>query len=493
MDYTLVFPHQLFAEHPAIAPGRRVALIEDSLFFGDARYPAAFHKQKLVFHRASMRAYAAELAKRGSPPVYIDYRAGRKLADELADLGVVPGDTIHCVEPVDDVLGRRLKRFAEASGVTLRLYDSPMFLSTQDDNAEFFSGCKRRFMADYYKAQRKRLGVLVDAEGKPAGGQWSFDEDNRKPWPKRKPLPPDPAPTHSRVIDEALSYVSCHFPDNPGNVDGFWFAVDRAGALAWLDEFIARRFKEFGPYEDALCAEAVVLQHSVLTPYLNSGLLTPHEVVSRALDAGARLGVPMNSLEGFIRQVIGWREFMRAMYELHGVEQRNSNFWGCERPIPRAFYTASTGVPPLDAALRKVLDHAYCHHIERLMVIGNFALLCRIRPDDVYRWFLEMFIDAYDWVMVPNVYGMSQFADGGLFSSKPYISGSNYLRKMGDYPTGNWQAVWDGLFWSFIDDYQEFFRAHPRLGMMARQLDRMAPEKLAAHRRHAAKFLDALD
>jgi deoxyribodipyrimidine photolyase-related protein len=199
--------------------------------------------------------------------------------------------------------------------------------------------------------------------------------------------------------------------------------------------------------------------------------------------------VPMNSLEGFIRQIIGWREFMRGIYQHRGTRIRTGNFWEFTTPLPKSFYDGTTGIPPVDRVIRQLLDDGWCHHIERLMILGNFMLLCRIRPDDVYRWFMELFVDAYDWVMVPNVYGMSQFADGGTFTTKPYLSGSNYVLKMSDEPKGDWCRIWDALFWTFIADYTPFFLKNPRLSMMARNWQKMSPETQAAHRRVAADFL----
>jgi deoxyribodipyrimidine photolyase-related protein len=278
------------------------------------------------------------------------------------------------------------------------------------------------------------------------------------------------------------------FPHHPGSLKGFRWPVTRKDAEAWLDRFIDERLELFGLYEDAISREHDTLYHSAITPMLNIGLLDPMDVVNRVLATDA----PINSKEGFIRQVIGWREFMRGIYQHRGVAIRNGNYWNFERPLPKSFYDATTGIPPVDRVIRHLLSDGWCHHIERLMVLGNFMLLCRIRPDDVYRWFMEMFVDAYDWVMVPNVYGMSQFADGGTFTTKPYLSGSNYLLKMSDEPKGPWCEIWDGLFWTFIADHQDFFLSNPRLSMMARTWQKMTPEKQAAHRRTAGLFLDAL-
>jgi deoxyribodipyrimidine photolyase-related protein len=226
---------------------------------------------------------------------------------------------------------------------------------------------------------------------------------------------------------------------------------------------------------------------------LNVGLITPDEIIDACLDYAGKNDIPINSTEGFVRQILGWREFMRGMYEARGRDERTRNYWGFTKKIPPSFYDGTTGIYPVDKTIRKVLKTGYCHHIERLMVLGNFMLLCEFDPDEVYRWFMELFIDAYDWVMVPNVYGMSQFADGGLMATKPYISGSNYLMKMSDYKKGNWQEVWDGLFWRFMDTHRDFFNQNPRLGMLLGTFDKMADEKKENHLSNAEEFLSNLE
>jgi deoxyribodipyrimidine photolyase-related protein len=211
----------------------------------------------------------------------------------------------------------------------------------------------------------------------------------------------------------------------------------------------------------------------VLTPALNIGLLTPHQIIYKALDAAVDHPIPLNSLEGFIRQVMGWREFIHLIYEREGSVQRTKNYWGFKRKIPRQFWKGSTGIIPVDTVITKVLQNGYSHHIERLMVMGNFMLLCEFDPDEVYKWFMEMYVDAYDWVMVPNTYGMIGFADGGLMMTKPYISGSNYLMKMGNWKKGEWQQIWDGLFWRFMHTHKSFFLQNPRLGMLLKTFEKM--------------------
>ena len=493
-EVALVFPHQLFKSHPAVAPGRTVVLVEESLFFTQYR----FHSQKLMLHRASMKAYERLLRESGADTRYIESADPRNDARELlAHLSATGVDTVHTAATVDDWLSRRLHREAERRGILVVEHDSPMFLENMTSIDEWFEGRKRYFQTDFYVWQRRKRGLLINAEGKPEGGKWTYDTENRGRYPKggRPPVVPLQAP--DGFLLEAAEYVGTRFPDAYGDAHapfdgGLPWAWTHAGAEALLDDFLENRLPAFGVYEDAMVAEEHFLHHSVLTPMLNIGLLEPGRVVEKTLKAAARGGIPLNSLEGFLRQVVGWREFIRAVYEREGRSQRTKNFWGFNRRIPASFWTGTTGIVPVDTVVRKTLRTGYAHHIERLMVVGNFLLLCEFDPDEVYRWFMEMFVDSYDWVMVPNVYGMSQFADGGTFTTKPYLSGSNYLLKMSDEPKGPWCAIWDGLFWSFIGDHESFFLKNPRLSMMAKSWQKQSPEKQAAHRKAAGDFLSSL-
>jgi len=492
---TLIFPHQLFQRHPALDKDRPVWLIEDTLFFGDPlASPGRFHRQKILLHRASMQAYRERLKGLGYAVTYVDYDRDRPVDNLLEERhrGEPFGEIVTAL-PADYLLEKRLRRFCDRRGVKLTLTDSPMFLTPRDWAEEHFAGRKRPFMAAFYEAQRRRMGILVDGEGEPEGGRWSFDDENRRPMPKRGlDTPPEPAAPRRKHVDEARTYVEERFADYPGRVEAFAYPVTHRDARDWFESFLQERFAGFGPWEDALSERERVLFHGVLTPMMNIGLLTPREVVDGALDYARENDVPLNSLEGFVRQVIGWREFMFCMYERHGVEMRNGNFFDHRRHVPASFWTAETGIPPVDRVIDRVLETGWAHHIERLMVLGNFMLLCQFRPDQVCDWFMELFVDAYDWVMAPNVYGMSQFADGGIFTTKPYLSGSNYVRKMSDYRTGGWTATWDALFWNFIDRNENFFRSQHRLGMMVKNLEKMGEEKRSEHLETAASFLQRL-
>ena len=494
MELTLIFPHQLFADHPCLKSGRSVALIEDPLFFGtDPQWPMQVHRQRVLLHRASMSAYADTLRERGHHVVQRHHHQASNTEGHLQSLVDQGFRSFHLADPIDDLLSKRLRRFVASNAYGLEISATPMLLTPDAVVEEHFNNGRKPFMAKFYEMQRRRLGVLMDAEGNPVGGKWSFDADNRKKLPKGIVVPPEPDVGSDSRVDQAREQLDAEQLPLIGSWTHFAYPLDHHQADRWLQTFLEARLKQFGAYEDAISTQHRVMWHSVLTPMLNIGLLTPQQVLDRTLERASEGDVPLNSLEGFIRQIIGWREFMAAMYKRHGVVMRNGNFWEFEdRPIPQAFYRGTTGLPPIDDAIRHALETGYCHHIERLMLLGNVMLLCGFHPTRVYTWFMELFVDAYDWVMVPNVYGMSQFADAGLFTTKPYLSGSNYVRKMSDYRKGEWCDVWDGLFWSFIKRHETFFRGQYRLAMMARNLDRMAPEVLNTHQHRAGMFLESL-
>ena len=486
---TIIFPHQLFEENPAVLPNAEVFLVEEFLFFKQFN----FHRQKLKYHRATMKFYENYLREKGLKVTYIE--SNQQLADvrDLMTHLIEQGFTeIHFCDVTDNWLEKRIKSFAEK--VTLHEYKTPMFLNSKEELETYFGSKKHYFQTDFYTKQRKERGILIDADFKPVGGKWTFDTENRLKYPKGKVPPKVEFPSENEFVKEAESYVKANFDNNYGELNSkFVYPTTHAESRNWLQQFLGNRFLEFGEYEDALVANEQILHHSLLTPMMNVGLITPQEVIDTMLKFAEENNISLNSLEGFIRQIIGWREFIRGVYEIAGTKERTMNFWKFKRKIPESFWNGTTGILPIDLTIKKALETGYCHHIERLMVIGNFMLLCEFNPDEVYRWFMELFIDAYDWVMVTNVYGMSQFADGGLMATKPYISGSNYLMKMSDFPKGEWQTVWDGLFWNFMDKHREFFLTNPRLGMLVRMFDKMPNEKRISHIETAENYLASLD
>ncbi|QWC86219.1 cryptochrome/photolyase family protein [Nocardioidaceae bacterium] len=518
----LVFPHQLFVEQLDADEGTYFVLVEDDLFFRQYR----FHAQKLVLHRASMRRFAARLEEEGFRVGTVETDGRRNSSTGLSQvLAELEPMRVSCYDVVDDWLHQNT--VATLADLDLEIaeedwLESPNFVTSRAQVEDWFGGDRTHRMAAFYEWQRKRLDILVEGSGEdasPVGGQWSFDEDNRKKLPKGYDVPRVDRPGDAEVSDEgdserheavveAISWVKDAFGDNPGDPDLFAWPTSHDEAEAGLEQFLAERFTDFGPYEDALHSSHRFMFHSLLTPGLNIGLLDPEQVVRRAVevgsdDSGDGPGVPLNSLEGFIRQVIGWREYMRATYVTRGRAMRTSNHLGHTAELGEGWWTARTGLAPVDHVIGNVLESGYAHHIERLMVLGNATCLLRADPDAVYEWFMEMFIDAYDWVMVPNVYAMSQFAAGTMITTKPYVSGSNYLRKMSDYGSGleesdverndgrdaDWQADWDGLYWTFVRDHREVFEKNGRSYFVTANYDKMDASTKSEHTKRAGAYL----
>ena len=486
----IVFPHQLFEHSEIIDQCQTIFLIEEWLFFRQYR----FHKKKIAFHRASMKFYQSYLERLNKKVIYID--SFNELSDIRQLIAHIPSLNIRelaYIDPTDYLLERRINTAAEKNEVVLTSFSSPLFLNTSDENKQYFADKKRFFQTDFYIHQRKKRNILLEDTSKPVGGKWSFDDENRLKYPKGKVPPKTSFELINPFHEEAIEYTNKYFSSNYGSLDPTdFFPVTFQDSKKWLQQFLETKFVAFGDYEDAILQNEKWLHHSLLTPMLNIGLISPSYILNETLHYTSKNHIPLNSLEGFIRQIVGWREFIRAVYELKGSEERTKNFWGFKRKIPESFWRGETGILPIDLTIKKVLETGYCHHIERLMVLGNFMLLCEFDPEEVYRWFMELFVDAFDWVMVPNVYGMSQFADGGIMSTKPYISGSNYLMKMSDYQKGEWQAVWDGLFWHFMDKQRAFFLKNPRLGMLVRTFDKMSEDKKQEHLKNADFYLNSL-
>lgn len=486
---TLIYPHQLFRAHPALNPKSEVWLVEDVLFF--RQY--AFHQQKIAFHRASMKAYADDLTANKYKVNYVEaHQAAAETEILLKQLAARGIREIHLCDPTDYLLERRLKRGAQRNKLILKIQESPYFLDRRGDGEAFFGHRKKFFLTEYYIAQRKRYRIMLEGADAPLGDRWTFDTENRKKLPAKHQLPSLQWPAAGSHWKEALKYTKVHFSTHYGQAGEVVYPYTHREAEQWLDRFLEQRFRLYGDYQDAIEKDETFLYHSIITPMLNVGLLQPDEVLQRCITAAAENNVPLNALEGFVRQVLGWREFIRHVYTLKGTAQRTRNYWSHTRRIPPSFYTGTTGIVPVDAAIKRTLRYGYTHHIERLMVLGNFMVLCEFDPDEVYRWFMELFIDAYDWVMVPNVYGMSQFADGGLMSTKPYISGSNYILKMSHYSKGPWCETWDALYWRFIHLHRDFFLRNPRMSMMVRQTEKMGEARLRQHLDRAESFLENL-
>ena len=454
-----IFPNQLYKNSKLIQQSDEIFLIEHSLFFGEKKYVSNFHKNKLILHRASMRYfYENDISIRKHYLNYLDFEF-EDLFQKLKECKLL------IYEPKDFLLKKRIQNYCSKYQIELEIFENPGFITPAEIYNEYFDNHKY-FMTPFYIEQRKRLKILIDKNEKPLHGKWTFDTENRLKMPKNLTIPDVKFFGDNEYVTEAKKYVEKHFNKNLGETENFIYPINHKEALQSLHHFLKYRLDEFGPYEDAMKIDSPFNFHSVLSSSINLGLLTPQEVIKETLIFAKDNKINFASLEGFIRQIIGWREFMMIIYERDGVKERNSNYFNHKNKLPKSFYDGTTGIKPIDDTIKKALKYGYTHHIERLMILGNFMCLCEIDPNEIYRWFMEFYIDSYDWVMVPNVYGMSQYADGGLITTKPYISSSNYVLKMSDYKKEEWCEIWDGLFWRFLHKNKTKIASNSRIGML---------------------------
>ena len=460
------------------------------------------HPQKIALILSAMRKFAAHLTNTGWRVAYSqldDPANGQTIASELlrraAEFGT---DQVITTRPGD------WRLIAALSDLPLRvtqLADNRFFCSDADF-ATWARGRKTLRLEHFYRDMRRKTGLLMEGDV-PAGGQWNFDPDNRKAARPDlfRPRPPRFAP--DAITEAVLTLVAARFPTHFGTLRPFGWATDRAGALAALDHFITHALPTFGDEQDAMLMADPTLRHALISPYLNLGLLSPHEVCQRA-EAEWRAGrAPINAVEGFIRQILGWREFVRGIHSLHGPDYTKRNALGHNRALPPLYWGATTSMSCLSHAVAQTRDMAYAHHIQRLMVTGNFALLAGVDPAQVHDWYLSVYIDAFEWVEAPNTIGMSQFADGGIVGSKPYVSSGAYIDRMSDYcgscayrvaeKSGPRACPFNLLYWHFLHRHRDRFAGNPRMAMMYRTWDKMAPDHKAAVLADAENFLARLD
>jgi len=480
-----LFPPQLLEPYSKAT----VYMAED---FGLCTY-VRHHQQKLVLFLAAMRVYADELDRRGFTVDY--YRLDERDSEDyesrlLKTIHQRSAKTLIHFEIEDKFMEQRIIALTTDNDILRDEITSPMFVCDRSSFAEYVSRGSRLLMSNFYKEQRRRLGVMVDDDGNPVGGKWSFDEENRKNLPSSIDVPDMGETGTNDHVRAVIELVADRFSDHPGNARQFWWPTTRRQALAWLNKFLKERLALFGPYEDAMTTRSATVFHSALSPVINLGLITPAEIVEKTVAYASENDVRISSLEGFIRQIIGWREFIRGVYQNFGGQQSEKNFWNHKRNFTSHWYDATTGIVPLDDAIRTATELGWTHHIYRLMVLGNLMTLCEIAPRHVHQWFMEMFVDSSDWVMGPNVYGMGLFSDGGLFASKPYICGSNYMLKMSDYKKGDWCETVDGLYWRFVDKHSEYFDSNPRVSFMTRNLKRMDQDRRDRIFAQAEQFLN---
>ena len=452
------------------------------------------HKLKILLFLSAMRSYADKLKKNKFKIEYlkIDSKNFRKnYLDKINKIIKAKKiSEITTFEIEDKFFEKKIETFIKKKKLIWNKIQSPMFLSSREEFNNYLSKNKKPFMATFYKDKRIKLDVLMKKDGNPEGGKWSFDQDNRKKLPKNILIPKFPKLVESLHTKNLKPIIEKLFKKHPGDTKKFWFATEDNDVDKIFNFFIKEKLNFFGDYEDAVDQSNNILFHSTLSPYINLGLITPDLIISKTLDFHKKNKIRFNSLEGYLRQIIGWREFMRGIYQKYSSEMENRNFFNQNRKMKDSWYNGTTGLPPLDYAIKNALTNGWSHHIERLMILSNIMNLCELKPKIVYKWFMEMFVDSSDWVMVPNVYGMGLFSDGGIFATKPYICGSSYLMKMMNFKKGNWCNTMDGLYWRFINRNKEFFAKNPRLSMMVKIYDKMNPERKKLILSEAENFIN---
>lgn len=458
------------------------------------------HKVRIALFLSAMRHFAEALRKAGYTVRYssLSDSENRNLTDQVAYLCKQHGYTsIDMAEPGEWRLEQDMLAMAKRESIKLRMLEDSHYLCSRAEFAKWASSYKQMRMEYFYREMRKRTNVLMDGK-EPIGGKWNFDADNRSAFPKSGPgniTPPaffEPDEITRQVFDE----VEERFSDHPGTLENFQWPVTRDQALKALDTFIEKRFENFGNYQDAMWTKTPFGWHSLVSSSINLHLLHPLEVIEKA-EAAYRDGkVDIASAEGFIRQILGWREFMRGVYWLDMPKMREDNFLQAKLDLPKWFWTGNTHMNCLKDSIGQTLDHGYAHHIQRLMVIGNFALLAGLVPQQVEDWFLAVYVDAVEWVELPNVAGMALFANGGRFTSKPYIASGAYIKRMSNYctgckynpaeKTGDKACPFTTLYWGFLDQHEKMLAANPRTGLMAKNIARLDDAQRTALRQKVA-------
>ncbi len=466
------------------------------------------HKQKLVLVLSAMRHFAQELRAAGwrvhyetlSSPGYANFTSALLAlltTPEFADC-----ETLLVTEPGEWRLREEFLSWQETLPIATELLPDDRFLCSQEEFARWAAGRKQLRMEHFYREMRRKTKLLM-ADDQPIGGKWNYDADNRKPAKADLFMPSPARHPADEITDEVLVLVEDRFADHFGSAADFFFAVTRADAEAALEHFVDGALRGFGDFQDAMLQGEPFLYHSLLSVYLNIGLLDPLAVCQRVERAYQQGAAPLNAAEGFIRQVIGWREYVRGIYWLKMPGYLALNHLGASRPLPDFYWTGETDMACLRAAIGQTKELAYAHHIQRLMITGNFALLAGVDPKALHEWYLQVYADAYEWVELPNTLGMSQFADGGLLRSKPYAASGNYINRMSNYcggcrykvklKTGEGACPFNALYWDFLVRNAQRLQNNPRLGQVYASWKRMPADTQNAYLESARTFLRTLD
>lgn len=463
------------------------------------------HKKKIAFILSAMRHFASELSASGWKVEYVRLDAADNTGSFTGEVGRalarLKPERIMVTEPGEWRVRQMFEAWSETFGLPVEILDDDRFILSR---AEFAAWAKDRGqlrMEFFYRDMRRKTDFLMDGDA-PVGGKWNYDHDNRKPAANDLFIPDVARFAPDEITRDVLDLVAQRFGNHIGTLEPFWFAVTRRDALVALDHFMTHAMAKFGDHQDAMLTGQPFLYHSVLSPYLNVGLLDPREVCRAAVLAYTEGRAPLNAVEGFIRQIIGWREYVRGIYWLKMPDYVDENFFKAQRPLPDFYWTGQTDMACLKAAIGQTIEHAYAHHIQRLMITGNFAMLAGVTPREVHEWYLMVYADAFEWVELPNTLGMSQFADGGLLGSKPYAAGGNYINKMSDYcrgcrfdvkqRTGPDACPFNALYWHFLHRNRAKLGKNHRLFQVYATWDKMSAAARDDVIDSADAFLDTL-
>ena len=490
----LIFPDDLSTNNKVLSS---IKISDPLLLYEpcDTYYQLKHHKHKLVLLISALRHWKKKLEDDFTNIIHIKITKDRNidLMHELETLHKkLKFNLLHVAQPSDHGILTQLMFFGSKHDVELKIHSDTKFIDSIEGFSEWSVDKKSLVQEYYYRWLRKKYSLLMEGN-KPLGGKWNFDKDNQKSISKLKeiPKPRSRLKSDELTISTMIDIENC-FPDSAGNLESFNWAVTHSDARKQLRNFLRTYFKSFGDFQDAIDKENTTLFHSLLSPYINSGLLDPMECIVDAISYFKKdeHGIPINALEGFVRQILGWREFIRGVYWENMPQYKEMNFWSHDKSLNKNWYLGQTGIPLLDDAIKESAATGYTHHINRLMIISNLMNLSNIKPNEIYRWFMEMYVDSADWVMVPNVFGMGTYADGGIFSTKPYICGSSYMLRMSNYKKGEWCDAVDGLYWRFIENNREFFATNPRLALMPKSLDKMNEDRKIKIFKAAEEFIE---
>lgn len=463
------------------------------------------HKKKIAYIFSAMRHFAKELKKLGWTVKYTEYEDGENSSSLHKEVGRAINNTgakkVIVTEPGEWRLREDMETWQDRLKVPVEIIEDTRFICSHKEFQGWASGRKQLRMEYFYREMRKKTGLLMDGNN-PVGGKWNYDSDNRKPAGDDLFIPEAFTRMPDETTKSVLKLTEDHFADHFGDLMPFWFPVTRRDAESARNHFIEHALPLFGDYQDAMLQDEKFLYHSLLSLHINSGLLDPMETCRLVEKAYYDGHAPLNAVEGFIRQIIGWREYVRGIYWLNMPEYVEQNYLSAHHPLPDFYWTGNTDMACMRAAIHQTKEEAYAHHIQRLMVTGNFALLVGVSPKEIHEWYLAVYADAYEWVELPNTLGMTQFADGGLLGSKPYAASGNYINKMSNYcadcnynvkkKTGEGACPFNSLYWHFVDRNTDKLRKNPRMAQIYRTWEKMSADKRDDYLQSAEKILKQL-